>query len=72
MVTHKFSTNAAKEGYVSRMIQQMNTDMGKTLNDEQALRVLIDLTDELRRSDNYSPEFKQLIFDEVDKRVAAK
>lgn len=68
MMTHKFS-NLNDSSYVSRVIKQMNTTKGRNLDDEQALRVLIDLTDELRRVKKYSSEDKTLIFNEVDKRV---
>lgn len=69
MSIHKFS-NINESTYVSRLINQLNTEKGKELNDEQAIKVLIDLTDELRRSKKYSPEYKEMIFNEVDKRVA--
>lgn len=68
MVTQKF-TNICESAYVSRLIDQMNTEKGQELDDEKALRVLIDLTDELRRNKSYSPEHRELIFKEVDKRV---
>lgn len=70
MVSQKFS-NIAEESYVAKMIGQLNTEAGKSIDDEQALRLLIDLTDELRRRKKYSSEHKELIFGEVDKRVAA-
>lgn len=67
MLTHKFS-NITENTYVSKLIDQLNTDEGKKLNNEQALRVLIDLTDELRRTKRYSSEHQELILKEVEKR----
>ena len=70
MVAQKFS-NTSEEAYVSKMIDRLNSESGKNMNDEDALKLLIDLTDELRRRKVYSSVYKELIFDEVDKRVAS-
>ena len=70
MVSQKFS-NISEETYVAKIIRQLNTEAGKSIDDEQALKLLIDLTDELRRRKKYSSEHQELIFGEVDKRVAS-
>ena len=70
MVAQKFS-NLSEDTYVSKMIGQLNSENGKRIDDEHALKLLIDLTDELRRRKAYSSKHQELIFDEVDKRVAA-
>lgn len=70
MVAQKFS-NMSEEAYVSKMIDRLNSESGKSMDDEDALKLLIDLTDELRRRKVYSSVHKELIFGEVDKRVAS-
>lgn len=69
MVSNKFQ-DIHQESYVLNVLARLSeSDVTYNEDDEKALRILIDLTDELRRNKKYTPEFRELIFGEVDKRV---
>ena len=55
---------------MTKLLQQMDSESGDCLDSQQALRVLIDLTDELRRNKRYQPHHGEMIFKEADRRLS--
>lgn len=69
MASNKFQ-DLRSDDYVMNILSKMQDIESSYKGDnEKVLRVLIDLTDELRRSNLYTNKHRELIFREVDSRI---
>jgi len=67
MTNYKFS-NVKRENYFSQVMDKIPQS---NLNDEEVFKILIELTDEMRRNNCYSTEFSKAIFKEVENRIGS-